>query len=635
MRKIVLCLIGFFVVTSLNATKYYHLDPSVDLSEFIDDIKYINSDNIVIYLSKGTYYLKKTLGFNVEHRAPITIEGRGRVIISGAPKIERWCSMPDELWRTQQPISYKIKHLIVNGLLATRAKTPNTGLYHLNGGKLVNKEGDNVEYKVFLSDIYKRDLEAIHVNEKPVINLIRLFTHSKSNIISINPQETSLTFTEHYGQSYFAPDSSTGIMLENYYAALDTPGEWYQDPDGYVYYKTREGEQIGEITICGARLTNLATISGSSNELAGNITFKGIIFEGCDVTASETGIPPYQSAYTLGGAVFAIYAKNVNIKNCEFRGLGGNAIWIMNNCEDCSISDNFIHDIGGGGIKIGGLKNSHLKVSKNIKVKNNIIQRFGRVYLGASGIFLTYASNCDILNNEISEGFYTGISVGFSWGYGETPTSNNRISYNKISNLGYGLLNDMAGIYTLGPAYGTVINNNVISNIISSDGDGFGIYTDEGSSDIIIENNVAYNCTGGGFHQHYGSNIIVRNNIFAFGEKANLLLSSVKKPEDIQLVFERNIVIVSEGDAISGGAINSDKVIFNNNCFYNAYGNELTINGKSLESWMSGRGCSFLSCDPCLWNPSMGDFRFKSSRVARIMGFKKIKPSNVGANWHP
>lgn len=634
--RILFIILSFLIIsTSLKATKVYNLSPDDDLASFIVGLKSEKQDHIIINLSPGTYYLKNTIRFNVEHCVPITIVGRGKAVISGAAPIVNWEVMHNGFWRTKQPVANRIQQLNVNGVLATRARTPNEGTFNLESGQQVSRNGNEVIYKAVLSEEFAENLKAIGNKEQSVINLFRLFTHSKANIKSVGTKDRTLQFTEKYTQSYFTPSKSTGVILENYYKALDAPGEWYQDSDGYVYYVPRKSERVNVERMSAVKLKNLVTISGAPGNLAGNITFKGIVFEGCDVVGSDTGIPPYQSAYTLDAAVFALYARQVNITDCEFRGLGGYAIWLMNNCENCTVSGNYIHDIGGGGIKVGGLDISESQVSKRITVNNNVIERFGRIYMGATGILLTYAQNSDISHNEISDGYYTGISVGFSWGYGKTPTHSNTIAYNKITKLGQGLLNDMAGIYTLGVSPGTVINNNVISEVKSRFGDGFGIYTDEGSSDILIENNVAYNCSGGGFHQHYGSNNIVRNNIFAFGDKANLLISSVKKSEDVQLTFENNIVLVAGGEAMSGDALKSGRFVFKDNCFYDVNGRGLTVNGSSLDTWMSSRNHTFQTSDPRLRRPEKGDVRFKSRRVARKIGFKTIETSKVGADWRP
>src|SRR6185295_12094786 len=82
-------------------------------------------------------------------------------------------------------------------------------------------------------------------------------------------------------------------------------------------------------------------------------------------------------------------------------------------------------------------------------------------------------------------------------------------------------LGDMAGIYTLGTQNGTVIRNNYFHDIAGRS-IAWGIYFDEGSTGIVAENNLVLRTTHGGFHQHYGRDNVVRNNVFAQGRDAQL-----------------------------------------------------------------------------------------------------------------
>ena len=73
--------------------------------------------------------------------------------------------------------------------------------------------------------------------------------------------------------------------------------------------------------------------------------------------------------------------------------------------------------------------------------------------------------------------------------------------------------------------------------------------------------------------------------------------------EDVQLTFENNIVLVAGGEAMSGDALKSGRFVFKDNCFYDVNGQGLTVNGSSLDTWMSSRNHTFQTSDPRLRRP--------------------------------
>ncbi len=599
----------------------------------ICDEAYRNTNrSLTIHLAQGNYYLTKTIDIRKPYTRPIIVIGEGmdKSRLIGGTTISGWKKYKDNIFQAQVPHAkannLQFEQLYVNGHYAQQARTPNQGYIYVQGF-------DNDKAAFLLSNLKK--LTGL---TNPQLRSTRFELYEKWDVMNWRPVSISgshVSFIKCPMKPWNKVQKKTRCVIYNSPTALDTQGEWYFNAQSEtLFYIPKAGENINNLDVIIPTINQIIKIDGQKIALISNLSFQNIGFECTSHLTPDEGEGPEQAAAHIESAIEANYAKDLSFINCKVSLTGGYGITLGEQCENCIIQQCLLTELGAGGIKIGtGNKSKDLNVTNNNIIDNNIIRHLGKHIPSGVGILVLNARDNKITHNDISDLYYTGISLGWTWGFNDNDkynvAVNNEVSFNRIYNIGQRVLSDLAGIYTLGESAGTVISNNVIFNIRCADYGGCGIYADEGSSHLVIKNNLVYNCSSCTFQQNYGRDNLITNNIFAYGGDYQLHL--VRTDSGLSFTFRNNIVLYSTGRTLSGSLswIEKNKFMMNYNLYWNENG-KLDLADKDFNTWRTFQDYNSVETNPLFIDPMNGNFNFLSETAARKVGFIPFDYSKAG-----
>ena len=479
--------------------------PFLTLTKARDMVRKINTSmtgDIIIYLRAGTYTMTSgfmlsedgtyhdsgTNGYNIIYSAYNNEE----VMISGGKSIGGWAvhDAGKNIYKAYLGTGLITRQLYVNCKRAIRARSSVVADGTLPAGWSTTSTGFNAPDATMATWGNIADMEICSRNQ---------WRDHRCGIASITGKSVVM---QEPAYSKIMGSTQSGLrfvfvtFIENAYELLDAEGEWYHNRStGYIYYKPRAGENMSTACVVAPVAQKLLYLySPSYSKPIHNIQFKGIQFQYATYLEPDdnNGYADRQSGQQqtrwTPGCIRLVSAKDILFERNRFEHLGGAGLSMEMACKNVKVIGNVVRDISGSGITLNEntIRTDAAQVIDNILIQNNYITKIGLEFTDADAVFGGIVSNVTVDHNEMHELPYSGIGMGFVWGYATSQQKNNKITNNLIYEFNK-VRYDGGGIYTLGDQPNSVMSGNYIHHDYNLYG---AVYMDEGTCHYNMFNNV-------------------------------------------------------------------------------------------------------------------------------------------------
>jgi hypothetical protein len=513
------------VASQVKATNYYFSNAGKDSNKGtsakapwqniakLDRIKLQPGDSILLKRGDtfpGTIQVK-TSGTN---NRPIVISAYGAgapPVLTGALKIKGW-KQQSGVFAAQS--SRKVSDLYVDDVRQTLARYPNRGFMTIDSG-LTRQTILSRDIQRIPGDVTGAFVRIRSINWAYETRLCKAATKQAIHLVyhQLYKEDPSvLPRTEHGKKTLYELRKGFGFYVDGLPQLIDTAGEWSMSGK-QVLFKPQPQWVVNEHTLeATVENTGIGILPNVKNIVVAHIQMEKYFYAALDLGART---------------------ENITVNDCRIKNTTVFGIRMDSLSTHCQITNNAIHNVLGTGLSA--------VEPENLLVENNQVTRIGLVPgQGLSGI--NAASGIVIYNHEPS-GFHEGpprlkpryanhnqirLNRIDSCGYtgGRVDGSYNVVEYNVIANCGL-TLNDGAAFYCFaqqpGITHHLVMRRNIIRNArgnneaTPAEEIAFnGIYIDNNSHDMLVEENTSMDHSSNGITNNDGSfdNSYIRNNIF-------------------------------------------------------------------------------------------------------------------------
>ena len=397
------------------------------------------------------------------------------------------------------------------------------------------------------------DIELVNFEQYSISKLRLSCVDAASHIVYL----TGPTATEADHPTAHGFIANHRYLLENIQDELNAAGQWFVDRSSSPWtlsYIANSGENPNADTVIVPQVQQLLVASGLQY-----VTFQGLTFAHDDFTISTAG---YDGMSPILAALSFQNSQHILFDASVVTGTSGAALEFVS-CVDKSspswcaavdagavtannvIQNSAFYDVGANAVRLGVSgkpSNTNANVPQFHTLRNNVVAAYGRVFPGSTGIEQGVGHDNLYTHNDVYDGYKGAIHICYCSSSDANPpfTNNNVISFNHVYNLFQGIANDSGSLYIGAgtpspPSSGTgnkILNNRVHdvndASVMDSDGyGGDGLYADDFTGQVDMENNLVYRVSGNavsfsGPRAGPGQSSTVKNNILAFARQSLL-----------------------------------------------------------------------------------------------------------------
>ncbi len=313
--------------------------------------KFAGRQAVTVHVADGVYHLPEPIVFTPEdsgtEKFPVVYRARheGRAVLSGGSELAlEWKPFRDGVYRAETPGGLEIDQLFINGEAQRMARYPD-----YDSAKKTDA------YQGYAADAFSPERAAKWAD--PAGGYIHAMHTSRWGgyhyRITGKDAEGNVTYEGGWQNNRQMGMHRDYRMVENIFEELDAPGEWFHDRQKSVlYFRPPEGTDLATAKVEVVRLRHLVEFRGTEEKPVKHITLQGFTVRHAARTFMDCREPLLRSDWAIyrGGAFLLTGTEDIDILDCEFDQVGGNAIFVNNYNRRVLIKGCHIHDTGASGV---------------------------------------------------------------------------------------------------------------------------------------------------------------------------------------------------------------------------------------------------------------------------------------------